>query len=109
MDRHHLMPRHQPATQHSSPSVFLTVVEAAALLRISEITLSRWRIQGCGPPYRKFGRRVVYDRADLIAWADAQRKQSTSERPAAKTDGSLVIEADRAEPEPAGLSDEKSS
>jgi Helix-turn-helix domain len=101
-------PRLQPA-QHSTPTVFLTVSEAAALLRLSEITLGRWRIEGSGPPFRKFGRRVVYDRADLIAWADAQRRQSTSERPAAKTDGSLAIEADRAEPEPAELSDEKSS
>jgi predicted DNA-binding transcriptional regulator AlpA len=89
--------------------IFLDTREAAALLHISSVTLSRWRIEGRGPEYRKFGRRVVYARADLIAWADAQRRQSTSERPAAKTDGSFVIEADRAEPEPAELSDEKSS
>ena len=42
------------------------------------MTLARWRIQGCGPAYRKFGRRVVYAQADLTAWAEAQRRASTS-------------------------------
>ena len=61
------------------PAIFLNVAEAAALLRVSAVTLGRWRITGCGPPYRKFGRRVAYERSDLIAWADAQRRSSTSE------------------------------
>jgi Helix-turn-helix domain len=41
------------------------VNEAAALLRRSLVTLGRWRIQG----RHKFGRRVVYSRDDLLAWA----------------------------------------
>jgi Helix-turn-helix domain len=60
-------------------AVFLTAAEAAAFLRVSAVTLGRWRIEGCGPHYRKFGRRVVYARCDLIAWTEAQRRQSTSE------------------------------
>jgi excisionase family DNA binding protein len=72
-------PRLQLAAQHSSPTVFLTVRETAALLRLSEITLGRWRIEGSGPPFRKFGRRVLYERSDLIAWAEAQRRLSTSD------------------------------
>jgi excisionase family DNA binding protein len=72
-------PRLQPA-QRSTPTVFLTVSEAAALLRLSEITLGRWRIEGSGPPFRKFGRRVLYARADLDAWADAQRRHNTSQQ-----------------------------
>jgi excisionase family DNA binding protein len=72
--------RIQPAEQPISPPVFLTVREAAELLRLSEVTLARWRIQGGGPAYRKFGRRVVYSRSDLTAWANGQTRQSTSER-----------------------------
>jgi hypothetical protein len=60
--------------------VFLTVKEAAALLRLSEITLGRWRIAGYGPPYRKFGRRVIYARDDLLVWAKQQSRSSTSEK-----------------------------
>lgn len=66
-------------TLNATP-VFLTVRETAEFLRLSEITLGRWRIEGVGPPYRKFGRRVVYDRADIIAWTDAQTRSSTSEQ-----------------------------
>jgi len=32
---------------------FLTVVEAAAFLRISPVTLARWRIEGRGPQFRE--------------------------------------------------------
>jgi hypothetical protein len=58
--------------------VFLDSREAAELIRVSVITLSRWRIQGQGPLFRKFGRRVVYAHADLMNWANDQRRESTS-------------------------------
>ena len=60
-------------------SPFLTTGEAAEFLRLSVVTLGRWRVEGVGPRYRKFGRKVVYGQADLIAWADAQTHLSTSE------------------------------
>jgi hypothetical protein len=59
--------------------VFLTTSEAGAFLRISPVTLGRWRIEGYGPPYRKFGRLVLYARDDLIVWANQQTRASTSE------------------------------
>jgi hypothetical protein len=61
-------------------AVFLTTSEAGSFLRISPITLGRWRIEGYGPPYRKFGRRVVYARDDLLTWANQQAQSSTSEK-----------------------------
>lgn len=51
-------------------AMFLTAKEGAAFLRLSSITLSRWRAEGVGPAYRKFGRRVLYAKADLVQWAD---------------------------------------
>jgi len=48
-------------------------------LRLSEVTLGRWRLEGGGPRYCKFGRQVVYERSELLAWADARRRQNTSE------------------------------
>jgi helix-turn-helix protein len=63
----------------SAQRAFLTTKEAAAHLRLSQVTLCRWRIEGDGPPYRKFGRCVRYDVVDLDAWADAQTRQNTSE------------------------------
>ena len=55
--------------------VFLDTRQAALLLRLSPVTLARWRIQGQGPVYLKAGRRVLYAHADLIVWLDAQRRQ----------------------------------
>jgi len=63
----------------ATAAVFLTPSEAAELLRLSSITLGRWRGEGSGPPFRKFGRRVLYAHADLLAWAEAQRRLSTSD------------------------------
>ena len=63
----------------SSDHAFLTQLETSRLLRISPRTLERMRLHGTGPPFRKFGRRVVYEISDLREWADAQTYRSTSE------------------------------
>ncbi len=35
-------------------------------------TLRRWRADGCGPPFRKFGTLVRYGVADLRTWIGSQ-------------------------------------
>lgn len=35
-------------------------------------TLAQWRYRGVGPKYRKVGRYVRYDWADVHAWLDRQ-------------------------------------
>jgi excisionase family DNA binding protein len=57
----------------------LTQKESAALLRLSERTLERLRLQGGGPVYVKAGRLVRYREADLEAWIAARVVGSTSE------------------------------
>lgn len=59
--------------------IFLTQSEAARLLRISPRTLERHRVAGTGPRFVKAGRRVLYRRADLEAWAAANTFSSTAE------------------------------
>jgi len=58
---------------------YLTNDEAAEVLRLSPRTLEKLRIQGGGPRFRKFGRRVMYSLADLETWADAQVYEMTSD------------------------------
>jgi hypothetical protein len=68
-------------TDNDSPAaqVFLTAPEAAKLLRLSTITLSRWRIQGYGPRWTKMGpKRICYALDDLAAFTDSQKRTSTS-------------------------------
>jgi hypothetical protein len=58
---------------------FLNQDEVAELLGIATRSLERFRQEGRGPAFRKFGRRVMYARDDVLSWADAQRRTSTSE------------------------------
>jgi hypothetical protein len=70
-----------PANGSNSTKVFLTAPEAAAFLRLSPITMSRWRIQGYGPRWIKMGpKRVCYAVDDLKEFTDAQKRTSTSEQ-----------------------------
>jgi predicted DNA-binding transcriptional regulator AlpA len=66
-------------TQRPKPRDFLTQSEVAALLRLSPRTLERHRVSCTGPAYVKLGRRVVYSRDIIEAWALANTIRSTSE------------------------------
>jgi excisionase family DNA binding protein len=57
----------------------LTQSEAARVLRLSERTLERLRLQGGGPRYVKANRSVRYREADLEAWIEKRVVNSTSE------------------------------
>jgi excisionase family DNA binding protein len=59
--------------------VLLTQTETAELLRLSERTLERWRVQGGGPVFCKLGKRVLYRQADLEKWIASHAVGSTSE------------------------------
>ncbi len=60
---------------------FLTHLDTADYLHVSERTLARWRMEGVGPAFRRFGRRIVYALADIDAWADQRVYSSTSAPP----------------------------
>ena len=51
---------------------YLTNAESAAFLRLSPRTLEKLRVEGGGPRFHKFGRRVLYAIADIEAWANAR-------------------------------------
>jgi hypothetical protein len=48
-----------------TPTPLLNEIEASNILRVSLSSLRRWRRQGSGPMFRKFGRTVRYRPADL--------------------------------------------
>ena len=52
---------------------YLTTNETAALLRCSTSYLRHARARGDGPPSVVLGRKVLYRRSDIEAWADAQQ------------------------------------
>ena len=58
---------------------YLTNSEAAEFLKLSPRTLEKLRVLGTGPSFRKFGRRVVYDMADLVSWSNERVFDSTAQ------------------------------
>jgi hypothetical protein len=54
----------------------LIIIEAADVLRAPLATLRYWRRLGTGPTSFRLGRRILYRRADLRPWIDAQSDQS---------------------------------
>jgi excisionase family DNA binding protein len=60
-------------------TVFVDEDEAARRLKVSKRKMQRWRENGGGPAYYKFGQAVRYTPADLMTFAAAQRRHSTSE------------------------------
>ncbi len=67
-----------PSTNASSSgSDLMTLVEAAAYLRIPVATLRYWRHLGTGPAGFRLGRRVMYRREDVDRWiGQRQRAQA---------------------------------
>lgn len=62
----------------------LRTLEAATYCGSSVSTFEKLRLLGGGPRYVKLGRRVVYDPADLDAWIDRNRRNSTSDKSAGR-------------------------
>jgi len=54
----------------------MTTAEVAAMVRAPEPTVRYWRHLGTGPSGFKVGRRVVYRRADVVAWLEEQRRNT---------------------------------
>ena len=59
---------------------FMNTKETAEFLCISPRTLDRFRVQGGGPVYRKFGGRVVYAIEDILKWADSRKRRNTADQ-----------------------------
>lgn len=57
----------------------LRVPEAARFLGLSASFLNKRRCAGGGPAFRKLGRAVLYDPADLELWLADRRRFSTSD------------------------------
>jgi predicted DNA-binding transcriptional regulator AlpA len=58
----------------------VTQREAAAVLRLSERTLERYRTSGLGPKFCRMHRSIRYRQSDLEAWIASRVVASTSQR-----------------------------
>ncbi|WP_265519109.1 helix-turn-helix transcriptional regulator [Nitratireductor luteus] len=70
---------HTRAAEARKGTPFLTTRDAAHYLCLSYRTLEKMRLTGHGPRFRKHGRYVRYHIAELDAWSEGRRKNSTSD------------------------------
>ena len=71
-------PRERGVSAQGDAPTFLSTRRAAALLTLSPRTLDRFREIGTGPPFFRFGQRIVYSREDLLDWAWSKRENPES-------------------------------
>ncbi len=57
---------------------FQNTSQAAHEINVSPRTLERWRYEGKGPRFYKFGSRCLYSPDDLKIWVNQQVRTSTS-------------------------------
>ena len=72
--------------QKMTTTGLLSTKDAAKLLGIAPQTLAIMRVEGSPLRYVKFGRRVLYDPADLHEFIQASKRSSTSETQATLPD-----------------------
>lgn len=53
---------------------YATPREAAETLNRSIVTLERWRRLRMGPPFYRVAGRILYDRAEILAWVESHRE-----------------------------------
>jgi hypothetical protein len=69
-----------PDACHGLRRKWLRSKPAAEYLDIGESTLAKLRCYGGGPPFAKLGNTVIYDIADLDAFAEARKVRNTSDQ-----------------------------
>ena len=73
----HIDPSHASNRAHRR---WLRSRPAAKHLGLGESTLAKLRCYGGGPPFAKLGNTVIYDIADLDAFAEARKVRNTSDQ-----------------------------
>lgn len=70
---------HTTTTAAPSQIKYLDPRAAALYLCLAPATLAKWRTEGRGPTFRRFGGRIRYAVVDLDTWAAAGARTSTSD------------------------------
>ena len=84
------VPQDIPEKSSSTPAgesaaILLTTRQAAHFLSLEPQTLEVWRVRGKGPAFVKIGTLVRYERQELQAFVERNRRRSTSDVPSVKS------------------------
>lgn len=61
-------------------TAYLNELQVAERWNVSVRTIRKWRLEGGGPRFRKFGSAVRYSLVDLESFEEAATRTSTSDR-----------------------------
>jgi hypothetical protein len=78
------IPQDIPEKSSSTPAgdlaaILLTTRQAAHFLALEAQTLEVWRVKGKGPSFVKIGSLVRYERQELQAFVERNRRRSTAD------------------------------
>ena len=59
--------------------MYLTSEELAARIRVAPSTLAKWRMEGRGPAFYKFGKRVLYHLDIVEEWERGNLRLNTAQ------------------------------
>ena len=75
-------------SNHSGQDEMLTERQAAALIGVAAPTLNRWRCKRIGPAFVRVSARCIrYNVADVKAWLEARRVETSDSRRLATASG----------------------
>jgi helix-turn-helix protein len=69
----------QISAEDTNAPLFQTEQQVADYLCQSIRTIQKWRVNGSGPCFYKFGQSVRYRSDEVFEWANARRKAHTSQ------------------------------
>lgn len=69
------------STPDPKPTIpdFITTNKVAEITGRSPRTVEKDRLTGSGPPFYKFGRRVLYRLDEVLEWTSSRRRRSTAD------------------------------
>jgi excisionase family DNA binding protein len=76
-----------PAQSPLTIATYLTPREVAAMLQVSEKTISRWSLEDPSMPVLRRGRVVRFPREQLLAWLERRASRRITQRPRKETHG----------------------
>ena len=72
-------------------ATLLTPQQLSAYLDTPLNTLAQWRSRGLGPRYIKWGHKIRYDQADVVAWLEEQKKCGEERIGTKRREGPFVL------------------
>lgn len=69
---------HVKTASAAGAAPYMSTEEFAALVHTSPATIRYWRHVGKGPKAFRLGRRALYDRAEVLAWIEAEKTRQAA-------------------------------